>query len=412
MIIARCFNIGYERGKDEGNIQMRLYPSSLFTHATLKDCGEIVTGSTPSKSNAEFWGGKVPFVTPVQLGFRDPITTANEFVTMDGAERGRMLPKDAVLVCCIGSLGKTGVAGVPLITNQQINAIIFDPNQVEARYGYYAACKLTHLLEHFAPSTTVKIVKKSSFAKMEIPLPSLAEQKRIAKILDAADAMRAKRREALAQLDTFLQSTFLDMFGDPITNPMGWNVTLVEDEVHFLTSGSRGWAKYYADSGDVFIRIQNLKNGKLDLSDIAYVNTPESAEAKRTKVEPGDVLLSITADLGRTAVIPNDIGKAHINQHLAILRFKELNPVFVSYQLASHGGQSQFVRLNREGVKAGLNFNDVRRIQLTKPPLPLQHRFATIVKSVEQQKSRMKTHLAELDTLFEALQQRAFNGDL
>ncbi|MDU9047365.1 MAG: restriction endonuclease subunit S [Candidatus Electrothrix sp. Rat3] len=250
------------------------------------------------------------------------------------------------------------------------------------------------------------------FANLQIPLPPLVEQKRIAKILDATDALRAKRREGLAQLDILLQSTFLDMFGDPVTNPMGWNVTLVEDEVHFLTSGSRGWAKYYADSGDVFIRIQNLKNGNLDLSDIAYVNAPESAEAKRTKVEPGDVLLSITADLGRTAVVPNDIGKAHINQHLAILRFKELNPVFVSYQLASHGGQSQFVRLNREGVKAGLNFNDVKMIQLTKPPLTLQTCFASIVKSIEQQKARMQAHLAELDTLFAALQQRAFNGDL
>ena len=250
------------------------------------------------------------------------------------------------------------------------------------------------------------------FAALQIPLPPLDEQKRIAGILDAADALRAKRREALAELDTLLQSTFLDMFGDPVTNPMGWEVVTVGDEIGFLTSGSRGWAKYYAKDGDTFIRIQNLKDGQLDLGDIAFVNAPESAEARRTKVEPGDVLLSITADLGRTAVVPGGIAKAHINQHLAILRFTSLNPVFVSYQLASKGGQAQFDRLNREGVKAGLNFNDVKSIRLTNPPLDLQHRFAASVESVEQQKTRQRAHLAELDTLFASLQSRAFRGDL
>ena len=249
-------------------------------------------------------------------------------------------------------------------------------------------------------------------AALQIPLPPLDQQKRIARILDAADALRAKRREALAQFDTLLQSTFLDMFGDPVTNPMGWEVVSVGDEISFLTSGSRGWAKYYAKEGDTFIRIQNLKGGQLDLDDTAFVNAPESAEAKRTTVEPGDVLLSITADLGRTGVVSGGIAKAHINQHLAILRFTSLNPVFVSYQLASKGGQAQFNRLNREGVKAGLNFNDVKSIRLTNPPLNFQHRFATIVESVEHQKASQRAHLAELDTLFASLQSRAFRGEL
>ena len=224
--------------------------------------------------------------------------------------------------------------------------------------------------------------------------------------------MRAKRREALAQLGTLIQSAFLDMFGEPVTNPMRWEVVSVGNEIGFLTSGSRGWAKYYAEDGDTFLRIQNLKDGQLDLRDIAFVNAPESAEAKRTRIEPGDVLLSITADLGRTAVVPDCITKAHINQHLAILRFTNLNPVFVSYQLASNGGQAQFDRLNREGVKAGLNFNDVKSIRLTNPPLYLQHHFAAIAESVEQHKAAQRAHLTELDTLFASLQSRAFQGDL
>ena len=230
---------------------MKLCASSRFPFVCLRDCGEIVTGSTPRKANSEFWGGEIPFVTPAQLGFQPPITTADEYVTREGADRGRLLPVGAVLVCCIGSLGKTGIAGAPLISNQQINAIIFDPIRVNTRYGYHAAVCLAPLLEHFAPSTTVKIVKKSTFAEFQIPCPTLPEQKRIAQILDAADALRAKRREALAQLDTLLQSTFLDMFGDPVTNPdgMGWNEHLGNYRYR-MVSASLVWSP--SDQGNSF----------------------------------------------------------------------------------------------------------------------------------------------------------------
>ena len=319
--------------------------------------------------------------------------------------------RDDLLFAWSASFGPYIWDGDKAIYHYHIWKVIPGP-RLDKRFAFRLLAFLTRSVKDAAHGVAMLHITKGKMEAWEVALPPLAEQKRIARILDAADALRAKRRESLAQLDTLLQSTFLDMFGDPVTNPMGWEIVNVGHEIGFLTSGSRGWAKYYADSGDTFIRIQNLKDGRLDLGDIAFVNAPESAESKRTKVEPGDVLLSITADLGRTAVVPDRIGKAHINQHLAILRFTELNPVFVSYQLASRGGQAQFARLNREGVKAGLNFNDVKSIRLMKPPLDLQRRFAAIVESVKQQKACQRTHLAELDTLFAALQSRAFRGDL
>ena len=351
-------------------------------------------------------------INPAKVGFADlGESDCADWLLQDGD----------ILISHINStkhLGKCAIyEGDPptLIHGMNLLALRVDPDVAASRYVYWILSstgfrrKLPQITKNSVNQSSFNI---SSFKKLQIPLPPLDEQKRIAGILDAADALRAKRREALAQLDTLIQSTFLDMFGDPVTNPMGWEVVSVGDVIGFLTSGSRGWAKYYAKDGDTFIRIQNLKDGQLDLGDIAFVEAPESAEAKRTTVEPGDVLLSITADLGRTAVVPRGIAKAHINQHLAILRFTSLNPVFVSYQLASKGGQAQFDRLNREGVKAGLNFNDVKSIRLTNPPLNLQQRFAAIADSVEHQKASHRAHLAELDTLFASLQSRAFRGDL
>ena len=384
--------------------------------ATIGEVCEVVSGATPKTGRPEFWDGNVPWVTPKdlsELGQKHLSDTLRQ-ITKAGLKScsARMLPAQSVLFSSRAPIGLVAINTLPVCTNQGFKSLVPRFDLVSPDFLFWWLKTQEKHIQSKGRGATFKEVSKKIVEDLQIPLPPLDEQKRIAGILDAADALRAKRREALAELDTLLQSTFLDMFGDPVTNPMGWEVVTVGDEIGFLTSGSRGWAKYYAKDGDTFIRIQNLKDGQLDLGDIAFVNAPESAEARRTKVEPGDVLLSITADLGRTAVVPGGIAKAHINQHLAILRFTNLNPVFVSYQLASKGGQAQFDRLNREGVKAGLNFNDVKSIRLTNPPLDLQHRFAASVESVEQQKVRQRAHLAELDTLFASLQSRAFRGDL
>ena len=142
------------------------------------------------------------------------------------------------------------------------------------------------------------------------------------------------------------------------------------------------------------------------------MNAPDSAEARRTRVQSGDVLLSITADLGRTAVVPDNFGKGYINQHLAILRLREMNPVFVSQQLASPGGQRQFSSLNRSAVKAGLNFDDIRSVELLRPPLDLQIKFSALVTNLQKRTSTLQAMLDEAERLFSSLQQRAFRGEL
>jgi len=138
------------------------------------------------------------------------------------------------MVCCIGSLGKIGIAGRSVATNQQINSVVFDREQVWPGYGFYACRLLKAKLDCMAPATTLPIVSKSKFAELTIPVPPLAEQRRIAEVLDRAEELRAKRRAVLAQLDSLTQSLFLDLFGDPATNSKGFPkrplATLVRDD--------------------------------------------------------------------------------------------------------------------------------------------------------------------------------------
>ncbi len=255
-------------------------------------------------------------------------------------------------------------------------------------------------------------VNATTLKALRVPLPPLPEQRRIAEILDKADALRAKRRAALAQLDTLTQSIFLDLFGNHTTILNKWPTKRLGELLEFLTSGSRGWAEHYAESGDLFLRIQNVRRDELLLDDIAYVKAPDTAEAKRTRVQPGDVLLSITADLGRTAVVPEGIGPAFINQHLSILRTKALVPRFLSAYLTSPVGQRQVLGRNRQAVKAGLNFDDIRSFVVPVPPIELQRDFTRRIAAVEALKTPHQTSLTELDALFSSLQHRAFRGEL
>ncbi len=247
---------------------------------------------------------------------------------------------------------------------------------------------------------------------MPIPLPPLPEQRRIADILDKADAIRRKRKEAITLTEELLRSAFLEMFGDPVTNPNGWEVKPLGELLSFLTSGSRGWAEYYADEGDTFLRIQNVKNDRLDLSDVAFVRAPDTAEARRTLTVAGDVLLSITADLGRTAVVTESVGRAFINQHLAILRPQGISPEYLSAFLASEGGQRQFRRLNKGGVKAGLNFDDIRSVRVGLPPPERQRAFAQFKAGVRSLESIHAQGVDDADELFSSLVHRAFRGEL
>jgi type I restriction enzyme S subunit len=249
-------------------------------------------------------------------------------------------------------------------------------------------------------------------ARLSIPLPPLEEQKRIAAILDQADELRRKRQRALDRLNQLGQAIFIEMFGE--WDRPGSNIKTLQlgDHIDFLTSGSRGWAEYYSDAGALFLRIQNVKRDELDLSDVAYVQAPATAESNRTRVRPGDVLLSITADLGRTAAVPEGIGEAYINQHLAIIRAARFDPRFLSSALSSPSGQRLILKRNREGVKAGLNFDDVRSVAIPDVGAKRQQEYGGRANAVDELKKSTLVAVEEAEKLFASLQHRAFQGAL
>lgn len=235
-------------------------------------------------------------------------------------------------------------------------------------------------------------------ATFPIPLPPLPAQKRIAKILDAADALRVKRRESLAQLNTLLQSTFLDMFGDPVTNPKGWKIRAL-GELATNEDGRRvpvkkadreeidGEYPYYGASG-----IIDYVNGYL-------------FEGERLLIgEDGANLVARATPIAFMAT-----GKYWVNNHAHVLAFNGEAELLFLEAFVNAIDLKPFLSGT---AQPKLNQQKLNQISVPTPPLNLQRRFHSFVKSVERQKSRLRAHLAELDALFASLQARAFNGEL
>jgi type I restriction enzyme S subunit len=186
----------------------------------------------------------------------------------------------------------------------------------------------------------------------------------------------------------------------------------LSEYIIFLTSGSRGWAQYFTDTGEYFITIKNVKNCRITLDNVQHITAPDNAEAKRTKVQEGDLLISITADLGRTGVVSKEVAAhgGYINQHLTCIRLNQdvVRPLYVAYYMESDAGKEQFQAKNQSAVKAGLNFNSINTLKLMVPPIALQDRFIAFVEQVDKSKLAVQKGLEELEILKKSLMQQYF----
>lgn len=253
-------------------------------------------------------------------------------------------------------------------------------------------------------------VSKADIGSLQIPLPPLAEQKRIAAILDAADALRAKRRESLAQLDILLQSTFLDMFGDPVKNSKQLPQVQLGELGNWQSGGTPPRSKPDYFDGDI------LWFSSGELNDL-YASSSKEKVSQKAILETSVKAVSRNAlmlGMYDTAALKASIAGAECscNQAIAFSKINETKANVLYVYFAILIGREEFRRLQRGVRQKNLNLSMVKQIPIPLPAVTEQHYFANIVESVELQKARLRQHLAELDTLFASLQHRAFNGDL
>lgn len=259
--------------------------------------------------------------------------------------------------------------------------------------------------------------REDAYSKL-VHLPDLHEQRRVAAILDKAEELRAKRRVAIALLDQLPHAIFLEMFGDPTTNPKGWTLTnlgaVADVQGGLQVSSSRRALPLETP----YLRVANVYRGCLNLSEIKLIRATES-EIARTALATDDLLIveghGNPAEIGRAALWDGSINPCAHQNHLIRARFDQsaIIPSFASSYINSMAGRQHLLRAGN--TTSGLNtisVSDVKRTPILRPPLEAQNEFASRLAAIQGTKTAHKAALAELDSLFASLQNKAFNGGL
>lgn len=257
-------------------------------------------------------------------------------------------------------------------------------------------------------------IDQKELSRFQILLPPLSEQRRIVDILRQADELRRLRRQADEQVKNLPAALFYEVFLKDEEKLRHWGSIKLGKVAPFVTSGSRGWAKYYADSGGKFIRVQNVLEGELDFDDLAFVQPPEGPGRDRSAIMPGDLLITITGTVGRVAVAPDNIGEAYVSQHVAIARLDgSISPQYVAAFL-NHplGGQLQIARQNYGQTKPGLNLAQIQSLRIPRPPDDLIAYFENQADGTRKVRLNCSTSAMMLDELSQSLLARAFTGKL
>ncbi len=270
--------------------------------------------------------------------------------------------------------------------------VLLPDERIRCKYLYYFFKSHMNVLEDGFKGAGLRHTNKKYIDDIRIDnIPHRSIQDEVISVLDKLQGVISLRNKELELFNELIKARFVEMFGDPKINPYGFPFHELSEYIEFLTSGSRGWAKYCVDKGsEWFITIKNVKDCRISTDNMQPVEAPDNAEAKRTRVQEGDLLISITADLGRTGVVTKEIADhgAYINQHLTCIRLNqdELIPLYVAYFMESSAGKEQFAAKNQSAVKAGLNFNSINTLKLLVPPKKVQEAFVTFVKQVDKSK--------------------------
>jgi type I restriction enzyme S subunit len=255
---------------------------------------------------------------------------------------------------------------------------------------------------------------------LQVPLPPLLEQQRIADVLDRAESLRAGRYAALAQLDTLTQTIFLNLFG--AAEAKGWPMATIGDLAHPSPNsirtgpfGSQLLHSEFVDEGVAVLGIDNVVANEFRWGERRFITEAKYSDLKRYTVRPGDVLITIMGTCGRCAVVPEKVPLAINTKHLCYITLdpKKCLPSFLHAYFLLHPLAQRYVDQTAKGaIMAGLNMGIIKAMPVPIAPLALQEDFARRIAAVERLKASQRASLAELDALFASLQHRAFRGEL
>ncbi|MXV84843.1 restriction endonuclease subunit S [Candidatus Poribacteria bacterium] len=322
---------------------------SSWHNLTINDLGQIITGSTPPTKKTEYYGNEYPFITPTDMKIDSRIVHTERFLSQTGYEynKNRLLPPNTVCVVCIASIGKTCMTTVPSVTNQQINSIVVNQQKHDPYFVYYLLRTKTEVLHNIASGVASPIVNKSTFGNLEVYVPPLPTQRKIAAVLSAYDDLIENNTRRIKILEDMAQTLYREWFVH-FRFPGHENVRMVESSLELIPQGWEIIAASEAmfinprtsaprDTKKPFVPMKSATENSMLITDVE-----EKTGNSGAKFKNGDTLFArITPCLenGRTGFVqflPNGTEIAFGSTEFIVLRSKTLNPYFVYLLAQTH----------------------------------------------------------------------------
>lgn len=383
---------------------------------SLGSCCEVVSGATPKTNVDEYWNGDILWATPKDIStLRSPwLLDTPDKITTAGYEScsTQLLPVGAVLVSSRAPIGNVAIVGKPLCTNQGFKSLIPGP-LVDSGYLYHCMKQRAGRLNALGNGATFKEVSKSVVEDFDIPLPPLKEQKRIAAILDKADSLRRKRQQAIQLADDFLRAAFLDMFGDPVTNPKGWVMQPLSKLCSRIQIGPFGTQLHqddYVEGGMPLVNPTHIVDGIICPNRSLTVSQEKHEELLEYHLDVGDVILGRRGEMGRCALVTACEAGYLCGTGSLFLRpdTSQIHPVFLSRVLSSSSAKSAFERAAQGATMPNLNKTIVGNFQIGVPPLPLQEAFAKVTITCERITKSNREAMDQIENCRKSIQHQAF----
>lgn len=378
---------------------------------SLGELVEFKGGGTPSKAIDAFWGGAIPWASVKDFKSTELSETIDS-ITIEGLKNSasNLIPAGNLIVPTRMALGKVAINTVDIAINQDLRALIVkDEKTLDKRYLLRFLESKAKFLESEGKGATVKGITQDVLRNLDVPLPPLPEQKRIAAILDKADSLRRKNQQAIQLADNFLRAVFLDLFGDPVTNPKGWRREPLENHFKIGTGGTPSRSVQENYGGNIpWVKTTEVC-GRL-ISKTGEHLTERGLSDSNCKVYPIGSLIIAMYGQGKTRGQCGMLGiEAATNQACAVLEPSETIEMNFTYQYIKYS-YDQLRELSRGGNQPNLNLSLVKSFEIMVPDKKVQIHFSKIFLKV--QKILKESHDFKDDVLFNSLSQKAFAGEL
>jgi type I restriction enzyme S subunit len=324
--------------------------------------------------------------------------------------------EETILITCRGATcGEINICQpYSYVTGNAMALDSLDKEKVDLKYLYYYL-KYRGFKDVISGSAQPQITR-NNISKIKIYLPDKNRQMRISRILDKAQELIDKRKAQIEALDQLTQSVFLEMFGDPVSNPKGWDVKKLKD-IAEIEDGDRGenYPKQHelVSEGILFLSTSNFVNNKLDLSKVTYITKEKFSQLRKGKLRRGDLIVTLRGSIGNIVIFDEEgYDTGFINAQMAILRLKNVNRIFFQQLYTSNSFQLVLKKTQTGSSQPQLPLKNLKELEIIIPPLELQELFAATIQQINLKKELLLKSQAEIQNMFNSLMQRAFKGEL